>query len=200
MAGLLGFFLARLEPMADEAPWALLPMLPYLDWLLGTTVLGDPGQQLPPWTDRVEIARRMLEQSERSLGRQDLSTLTVESTLAFWLIRKNEPAEAEAILERNRRDWRAILDGNQRWHGWLEGLHAAATIRRVLADSGAAPDTDATAALEAGARTIERILPTCPQGPADTPFQRTLRETLDLLAEPRAAGRTRAASTTGGRP
>lgn len=168
-----------------KSRWEVLPMLPYFDWALGTTVLGDPGDEKPPWLDRVAIIREMLDESRRDAGELAFETLCLESTLGFWLVAERRHAEAEPILAANREHWRAILAPDQQWHQSLGLVASCAAVLR-LAERGMANLTGEERAELAGIEAdLQRAWDVLGPGSTDTQIKSMIWRIAQDLYGPR---------------
>ncbi len=172
------------KPSSQNQIWSLLPILPYFDWMLGTNVLGDPATERPPWLDRVEIIRGMLEESRRTHGSEAFQTLCLESTLAFWLVAARRADEATLILAANREAWLKVLASDQPWHRWLESLSECAAVESLARQAPRPLSSADRARLASAAGTLEAIYETLGPTSTELPFRILIRRTLTELYGP----------------
>jgi hypothetical protein len=142
---------------------AVLQETYFVEWLFGPRILGDPDQVVAMWAKRIDVARSMVGRASGSGGEEssaapahgasDLNTLLWESTLGLWLTLDGDPAEASAVLDRNRAKWAAILQPADPWLTRLDAIRAAASARSLLRDpsSGTDPSARSTALRETAA-------------------------------------------------
>ena len=156
---------------ARHRPWEVLALTPYLDWVLGTSVLGDPGAGKPVWADRISLVRGMLDsaRARRGGGGGDtgFEALSLEMTLGFWLLVERRPAEALPVIERNRAGWRAVVPGESDVHEWAGLLEGVARVQMAEAPRAGAE----MAALRARAARVA-------DGPTGTALRKLVARTL----------------------
>ncbi len=183
-AARVSLFIETFKPWAMGDAYVLLPVLPYFDWMLGTNILGDPATKTPPWRDRIEIIRGMLDESRRRYGSETFQTLCLESTLAFWLVAARRADEAAPILTANREAWLKILAPDQPWHRWLEGLSECAAVESVARQAHRPLPSADRARLASAARTLEDIFATFGRTHTEVPFRIVIGRTLKRLYGP----------------
>ncbi len=183
-AARVSLFIETFKPWAMGDAYVLLPVLPYFDWMLGTSILGDPATKTPPWRDRIEIIRGMLEESRRRYGSETFQTLCLESTLAFWLVAQRRADEAAPILAANREAWLKVLAPDQPWHRWLEGLSECAAAENLARQAPRPLPSADRARLASAARTLEDVFATLGPTHTEVPFKILIGRTLKRLYGP----------------
>jgi hypothetical protein len=130
------------------------------------------------WAARVDLARDRVERA-RTEGRfDDSDTLLWRVGLGFWLLKKNEFAEAASVLDDAARAWAKLGGPNDTWAIYARALAAAARVREATSHAGPL-DEPARERLAALAAEIESCLPIYAGPRAHTNVH---RESLEALA------------------
>ncbi|MCC6660220.1 MAG: serine/threonine protein kinase [Phycisphaerales bacterium] len=160
--------------MAMNKPWEMLALAPYFDWMLGTSVFGDPGDDKPIWINRVALIGRMLDSARAREGDTGLETLLLETTLGFWLLTEHRPAEAGPLLERNRAGWHSLLADDAAPHRWGRVLRAVAEVQTEV-EAGRAGQPACLAATER----LRAEAAMLSSGPSESLLLELVKRTLD---------------------
>jgi serine/threonine protein kinase len=114
-----------------ELPNELLSNLWLVEWLYGTTTLGQGLDRRDVWNRRIDVIRQYVDKAIDD-GRADhLDTLIWETALAFWLIRNGAYDEAEQHLDRVRGVWARIIPSSDPWLADLAAMDSSLVVFRT---------------------------------------------------------------------
>ena len=171
--------------IAEGESWEMLPVLPYIEWAQGTSLIGDPTLQIPVWKDRIATIREMRAWAFQAGGANDFEALCLESTLAFWLVCDDQFDEASRLLAENRQKWTRLAPGFERWHAWLDAVdmccRIGAVYETVKQDPGTVLDRDG---LASSADRLVHVRDELTHGPSQRALQGLIDRTLCKLYGP----------------
>ncbi|HVZ93058.1 MAG TPA: serine/threonine-protein kinase [Phycisphaerales bacterium] len=147
-----------------------------LEWIGGTSVMGDAKFKEYLFDHREQIIRARLERARQEGRDNDVEPLMWETSLAFWLLedaKKYDHAELAAILDHNLTGWLRTASPEDWTIETVRMLRAAATARSIgeIASKAGKPTADQHQELLRCAGTLRHYVDEAPPSVRHSPMR-----------------------------